>query len=178
MLTELCQELRNWFDRGQPKWYGDFTIENGALVLRDDMSLKDGQYFRIVGSALNDGVYQYGSAPIVIDGDATGLAFSIEDGHLMQDTDNAIPHYHYQLEDEAFTGAIWAMAVPHSVIALSEEIDEWNVKNADALSSPYASESFGGYSYTKASSGSSGSQANLSWIDAFKTKLNRWRKIL
>lgn len=144
MLTELCQELRNWFDRGQPKWYGDFTIENGALVLRDDMSLKDGQHFRIVGSALNDGVYQYGS-----DGDA--------------------------LQDESFTGAIWAMAVPPAVIALSEDIDAWIIKNAEILSSPYTSESFGGYSYTK-NTGSSGS-GGYSWTDAFRSRLNRWRKI-
>lgn len=182
MLTELCQELRNWFDRGQPKWYGTFTIENGALVLRDDMSLKDGQYFRIVGSALNDGVYQYGSTPIVIDGDPTGLAFSIEDGHLMQDTDNAIPHYHYRLEDEAFTGAIWAMAVPPSVVALSEEIDKWTAKNEDIDSSnmsPFQSESFEGYSYNKGYGGN-GSRAgggSVSWQDMFRTKLNRWRKI-
>ena len=148
MLTELCQELRNWFDRDQPKWYGDFTIENGALVLRDDMSLKDGQYFRIVGSALNDGVYQYGS-----DGDV--------------------------LRDESFTGAVWAMAVPPSVIALSAEIDDWIEKNADVLSSPYSSESFGGYSYTKSTgvSGNGGSAHAYGWQDAFRSRLNRWRKI-
>ena len=149
MLTELCQELRNWFDRNQPKWHGDFTIENGALVLRDDMSLKDGQYFRIVGSALNDGVYQWG-----------------HDGLLA---------------DESFTGSIWAMAVPPSVIALSEQIDAWIAKNEaidSANMSPFQSESFGGYTYNKGSGGSnSGSGAGLSWQDAFKRKLNRWRKI-
>lgn len=146
MLTELCQELRNWFDRDQPKWYGEFTIEDGALVLRDDMSLKLGQHFRIVGSALNDGVYQYG-----------------------QD----------ELADEAFTGSIWAMAVPPSVIALSAEIGEWVVKY-ESLSnenmSPFQSESFGGYTYSKAGAGSSGGGI-VSWQDAFRNKLNRWRKI-
>lgn len=151
MLTELCQELRNWFDRNQPKWYGDFTIENGALVLNDDMSLKDGQYFRIVGSALNDGVYQY-----------------------KQEEEN-------ELTDEIFTGAVWAMAVPPSVVALSAEIDEWIAKYGGVDSynmSPFQSESFGGYTYSKASGGSSGgSGTGLFWQDAFKNKLNRWRKI-
>ena len=31
MLTELCQELRNWFDR--ERYYGTFTIENGNIIL-------------------------------------------------------------------------------------------------------------------------------------------------
>ena len=142
MLTDLCQELRNWFDRGQPKWYGEFTIENGALVLNDDMELKVGQYFRVVGSSLNDGVYQWGS----------------EDA----------------LTDESFTGAIWAMAVPPSVIALSGEIDAWIVKYGDIVNSPYQSESFGGYNYSKASgNGTDG----VSWQNTFKSKLDRWRKI-
>lgn len=35
---------------------GEFKIENGSIELP---FLLDGQYFRIVGSVLNDGVYQY-----------------------------------------------------------------------------------------------------------------------
>ena len=149
MLTDLCQELRNWFDRNQPKWYGDFTIENGALVLSGDIALKDGQYFRIIGSALNDGVYQYG-------GNET-------------------------LTDESFTGSIWAMAVPPTVIALSNEIDEWIEKYESIDSqnmSPFQSESFGGYTYSKGSGGGSvASGGGLFWQDVFKGKLNHWRKI-
>lgn len=151
MLTELCQELRNWFDRDQPKWHGDFTIENGALVLSGDMALKDGQYFRVVGSALNDGVYQYTTSESDVQS---------------------------QLVDETFTGAIWAMAVPPSVVALSAEIDSWIAKyeNVDSANmSPFQSESFGGYTYSKGSSGGSG--GCLSWQGAFKSKLDRWRKI-
>ena len=47
MLTELCQELRNWFER--KKFFGTFTIESGQIDLPDG-SLQSGQYFRIVGS--------------------------------------------------------------------------------------------------------------------------------
>lgn len=54
MLTELCQELRNWFDK--ERHYGTFTIENGNIVAD---FLQPGQYFRIVGSIFSDGVYQY-----------------------------------------------------------------------------------------------------------------------
>ena len=44
-------------------------------------------------------------------------------------------------------------------------------KNAE---SPYTSESFGDYSYTKAT-GESG--APLTWRDVFASRLNAWRKL-
>lgn len=183
MLTDLCQELRNWFDRGQPKWFGDFTIENGALVLRSDMSLKDGQYFRICGSALNDGVYQYGNTQLIVDdeeGVPDTLSFSLnEDGHLIQTSEGATPRYRAQLTDETFHGSVWAMAIPPAVIALSTDIDEWVEKNAEIIASPYSSESFGGYSYTKRNGTSANGSSNsvFGWQDAFRSRLNRWRKI-
>ena len=46
-----------------------------------------------------------------------------------------------------------------------------------ALASPYQSESFGGYSYTKASAGSSDSGEGITWQKKFKSQLNQWRKI-
>ena len=54
------------------------------------------------------------------------------------------------LVDETFTGEIWAMAVPPSVIALAEDIEKFNkdVEERGLLDKGYASESFGGYSYT------------------------------
>lgn len=55
MLTELCQELRNWFDLDRR--FGTFTISGGALTAD---FLQPNQYFRIVGSVFNDGVHQYG----------------------------------------------------------------------------------------------------------------------
>ena len=58
MLSEICDYLRNYFDRNQPKFYGEIRIEDGALVGFED-KLQNGQYFRIVGSTFNDGVYQY-----------------------------------------------------------------------------------------------------------------------
>lgn len=75
-----------------------------------------------------------------------------------------------ELKDETFNGAVWALAIPPALIELTKEIEEWTAKN----SSPYVSESFGGYSYTKATN-SSGQPAT--WQDAFRTRLNRWRKI-
>ena len=146
MLTELCQELKNWFER--EKYFDTFTIENGAIIVPDG-SLQNGQYFRIVGSVFNDGVHKY-------------------------DPENA-----EQLTDEVFKGAIWTMAVPPSVVDLSERISEWETKYGESVSSPYSSESFGGYSYTKASSGQGNADSSSSptWQSSFASDLNKWRKI-
>lgn len=160
MMTELCQILRNWFDRDQKKWYGEVTISNGEISLvpnhkhglQSPFVLKQGQYYRIIGSLLNDGVHKY------------------------PDNDN-------ELVDEEFSGAVWAMAVPPSVIALCDEIQQWQDKYGGvegALMSPYSSESFAGYSYTKASGYSSNNgsgSAGVTWQDMFASRLNAWRKI-
>lgn len=83
------------------------------------------------------------------------------------------------LIDETFQGEVWAMAVPPAVIALSNEIEEWITKYGDQMDSPYQSESFGGYSYTKKSSGGSSNDGNdaSDWRSVFRTRLNNWRKI-
>ena len=142
MLTELCAELKNYFlrDRESDIHSGTFTIASGSIEALP--FLQEGQYFRIVGSLLNDGVYQY---------PATGLA------------------------DETFTGAVWAMAIPPAVIALAGEIAQWTAKNADTIDSPYTSESFGGYSYSKGTS-VSGTGA-YTWQDQFASRLNPWRRL-
>jgi hypothetical protein len=140
VLTELCQELKNWFCDEQDIRFGTYTIQNGTLSLP---FLLDGQYFRIVGSVLNDGVYKY---------------------------DNEL-----QLRDETFTGAVWAMKIPPSVVDLATEIDTWIEKNGSAASSPYQSESWGGYSYSLKSGGAE--SGSLDWRIVFGGSLNRWRKL-
>ena len=141
MLEELCAEVKNYFldNRENDIHDGEYTISNGSIDLP---FLKNGQYFRIVGSVLNNGVYQY---PVS------------------------------ELTDETFVGAVWAMNVPPAFVALSAEIDAWNEKNAEAISSPYTSESFGGYSYSKASGISGG--GGYSWQDQFESRLKRWRRL-
>lgn len=154
ILTELCQEIRNWFDRDQNKFYGEFVIEDGEIVSNESLfNLKEGQYFRIIGSTFNDGVHEY--TPV----------------HILSMT------------EESFDGSVWAMAVPPSVIALAEDISEWNGLYGGVSAtnmSPFKSESFAGYSYTKEDGGSSsggGGGAGLTWQAAFKDRLDRWRKL-
>ena len=73
------------------------------------------------------------------------------------------------LQDETFTGSIYLMKVPKDVLKLCDEITAYEA--AAGTASPYVSESFAGYSYTKRNGG------DTSWQSAFSTKLNRYRKI-
>ena len=79
------------------------------------------------------------------------------------------------LVDETFTGTIWALAIPKAVIDLSKEIEKWQEKNGEASVSPYQSESFGGYSYSKATDSTSGGA--VTWQSAFRKQLNVYRKL-
>ena len=137
MLTELCAELRNYFVVKIHN--GRFTINGGELAPLD--FLQKGQYFRIVGSIFNDGVYKFGDE--------------------------------LNLTDEVFEGAVWYMAVPKDVIDLAKDIEEYN-KSEQGKPSPYQSESFGGYSYTKATD----EKGNpIGWKSVFASRLNRYRKV-
>lgn len=136
MLEQILQYLQNWFPI--EKRPGTYTIEGGGISLP---FLKPGQYFRIMNSALNDGVYQYGD----------GL----------------------ELADETFDGSIWALAVPKAILMMLPDIEAWNAKYAAVAASPYTSESYGNYSYSKASSGDTGG----GWQSAFAAQLAPWRKL-
>ena len=82
-----------------------------------------------------------------------------------------------EMTDETFTGEVWAMAVPKDVIALVGDVDAWKEKYAVALQSPYMSESFGGYSYSKGYKNSSNSGTALTWQDVFSDRIKRWYKL-
>ena len=79
------------------------------------------------------------------------------------------------LTDETFNGTIWALAIPKAVIDLADEICKWQEKNGEAASGIYQSESFGGYSYSKATDAETGGA--VTWQSAFKKQLSAWRKI-
>ena len=136
-MNDLCDNLRNYFIR--EKHTGSFVIENGSISLP---FLVEGQYFRIVGSILNDGVYKY---------PCSGLT------------------------DEPFHGEIWAMAVPPAVTTLLTDINEWNAKYGEASRGLYQSESFAGYSYSKATDKETGNA--VTWQAVFRSELSKWRKI-
>lgn len=154
MLTELCKELKNWFEQPKDRHIGKFRIESGVLV--PSVSLLDGQYYRIIGSVFNDGVHQFRDP--------------LNSDDLLTD-------------EPEFDGAVWRMRVPKAVLDLAKEIADWQEKNGaldSANMSPFSSESFGIYSYSKGSSGSSTTGAGataVTWQAQFASRLNHWRKI-
>lgn len=79
-----------------------------------------------------------------------------------------------QLQAETFNGTVWALAVPAAVVKLAADITEWQGKNGEAMASPYTSESFGGYSYSKATDSKTGAPAT--WETVYRAQLNPYRK--
>lgn len=149
-LTAVCEEIRNWFEKDgmgrSAATSGDFVIAGGKLDLSS--MFKEGQYYRIIGSALNDGIHKYGEN---------------------------------DLTDESFNGEVHAAYIPFALVALLEEINSWLDKYGEVANSPYSSESFANYSYTKANNGrdaNSGIGSGAStWQSMFASRLNRWRKV-
>ena len=80
------------------------------------------------------------------------------------------------LRNETYTGIVTEVCVPPALLELLDEINAWQEKNAEAVQSPYQSESFGGYSYTKASGNTASGDAG-SWKTVFGPRLRTWRKI-
>lgn len=82
------------------------------------------------------------------------------------------------LNDEEFRGSVWEMSIPQDFLDLAKKIDDWNKVNGQADSvamSPFNSESFGGYSYSK--SGGYASDSGQGWSKAFASELRRYRKV-
>ena len=107
-------------------------------------------YIRIVGSRLNDGVHKKKNGS-------------------------------FQLVDESFHGGIWVMSPPADFLALVAEIEAWQAKYGGVSSenmSPFQSESFGGYSYSKSSGGSASSSGSSvpTWQSTYASRLNMYRR--
>ena len=143
MLTELCKELRNWFDRERHE--GTFTISGGVLTAD---FLREGQYFRVIGSVFNDGVHRWPDEPLA-DETFSGSVWAL-----------AIPEAVLQLSRD--------------IDAWREKYEAVD----SAAMSPYMMESFGGYSYQKGSVFTGQNiGGTASWISVFATRLKQWRKL-
>ena len=151
MLSEICGYLKNYFDRGQQKYYGKFSVVGGEIVPEngDSLNIQEGQYYRISGSVFNDGVWKFGTDSLT--------------------------------DETVFSGSIWLMAVPSDLVSLSKEISAWLEKYGvvDSVNmSPYSSESFAGYSYEKSQGYASIDGGMLNgWQNIYGERLKRWKKL-
>jgi len=147
-LTELCQELHNWFDR--VRYIGQITLDANGGIFCDGKSVTvlEGQYFRITDSVFADGVHLYpdvGTTPESFNGAVWVMA---------------VPP-----------------AVKTLAMDISAWREKYENVNAPSMS-PYMSESFGGYSYQKGSAFTSNNNSGgASWKTTFAARMNPWRKI-
>lgn len=147
-LTELCQEIRNWFDRA--RYIGRITLDAEGDVFCNGVAvgLLEGQYYRVIGSVFADGVHKYP--------DTETLAESF-DGAVWA---MAVPAPVINLAAEI---AEWR--------ARYEDVD------SEAMS-PFTSETVGSHSYSKGAASVAGASNTANWQSAFAARLNAWRKIL
>lgn len=122
----------------------------------------------LVPDGVHEGTFEVKEGGIVLPFLASGQYFRIC-GSVFND--GLHQHPAEDLTDETFTGTVWALAVPRQLVDLSDEIKAWIAKNQPSV---YTSESFGGYSYSKAT-GYRG--APLYWHDVFRARLNPYRKV-
>ena len=126
----------------------------------------------LVPGGIHEGTYTIEDGGITLPFLANGQYFRIC-GSVFNDGLHQYPAS--DLKAETFDGTVWALAVPQAVIDLALEIEAWETKNGEAASGIYQSESFGGYSYSKATDAETGGA--VTWQSAFKRQLSVWRKI-
>lgn len=113
MLEELMRECRNWFVAPNGVRHGVFTIKNGSISLP---FLVEGQYFRIIGSVFNDGVYKYGAGSLTdetFDGTVWALTVPAAFISLVEDVEEWRNQYesaaNSPFQSESFAGYSYTM---------------------------------------------------------------------
>lgn len=144
MITEVMRYIHNYFEDGYID--GTFTIaEDGTLSPAD--GIQNGQYICITGSTFHNGV------------------FRLLDGKLEEKPNGSTE------PAETFAGRVWTLHPPGSFLHLCMMIEAFQAA-AEKTNGPYTQESFGGYSYTKATNGNGGL---ATWQDAFDSQLMKWK---
>ena len=126
-----------------------------------------------VGSA--DGEFSVSDGTLAVDGLLEGQYFWVE-GSALNDGLHLYPPS--GMSDETFEGRVVFLRVPKAVVDLADEIEAWNQANSSVVDSPLQSESFGGYSYTKAGGGAQGNETPAAaWQLHFGARLRPYRKL-
>ena len=146
-LTELCQELKNWFER--EKYVGTFTITDGEISVPDG-SLQDGQFFRVIGSVFNDGVHKYGVDELT-DEVFKGAIWSMAVPPAVVELSERITAWINQYGD--------TVSSPYQ--SMSESFGDYSRS----------------WSKAGSGSGNANSGSGPTWQSMFASELNRWRKI-
>lgn len=145
-ITDFCEEINNFFEK--EKYIGEFTIENGQIVLPAIVDIKSDQYFRIIDSTFNDGVYQH---------PATNLKNETFQGAVwtMAIPKNAVDLYNQINEWDTKFGQSDVVSSPYQ----SESFGS------------------GGYSYSLKSTNSNSGADVTTWQGHFKAQLRKFKKV-
>lgn len=148
MLTELCTELNNWFERCIVS--GNITISSNGVTVGDaplSDYLQTGQYFRIVGSVFNDGVHCFLSDELEPENTFNGAIWAM-----------AVPKEVVTLSEDIDA---WNDANQTAL-------------NSPYQSESFGGYS---YSMKSGNGGNGGSSASYTWRDQFAAELRKWRKL-
>lgn len=147
-LEKVLYHIHNWFVRGSLTVSG-CAIEDGALPASVTDGMLNGQWYRIEGSYLNDGLHQHPADDL--QDETFGGTISLL----------AVPKPLLDLTDE-----------------IHDWIEDTASADRAARAAKYQSESFGGYTYSlKGDSRANSASGGLSgWQAAFASDLNAWRK--
>lgn len=146
-LDVLCAELNNYFIKDMSAIHlGDFEVKDGMVSPLD--FIKVGQYFRIVGSDLNDGVYLY-------------------NGELMDLKDESFNGAIWAMSVPPIV-----LALAADIDAWREKNEALDSENM----SPYTSENFEGY-YSYSKGGNSRGGTSTSWQSQFADRLKPYRRL-
>jgi len=122
-------------------------------------------WFPVKGAA-RSGTFEIASGRLAVDGLLQGQYYRIQ-GSVFND---GLHKSGDALKDETFTGTVTPLAVPAVLEELADEIEEWIAANP---ATDKISESFSGYSYSRAN-GANGAPGG--WQAAFAPRLARWRR--
>lgn len=147
-VADVMRQCNNYFETGYRAT--NYSISGGVLSPSD--ALRPGMWIYISGSFFWDGVWRVGEG------------WSVDEGWKLDGAGDGMP-------DDTFYGRVYFLAPPHEFLALCEEITAYAEK---AAVSPYQSESFGEYSYTKAQGKNGGI---LGWQEAFADRLRPYRRM-
>ena len=109
-----------------------------------------------------------------VDGLLDGQYFWVE-GSTLNDGLHLYPDW--DMQDETFDGRIIFLVIPNAVVDIAAQAEQWCDKNAEVIDSPLKSESFGGYSYTRADASTGSETPSEAWQVRFGARLRPFRKL-
>ena len=143
-MDKILNSINNYFYRFFER--GIYNIKANTIIVKGKYII--GQYIRIEGSTLNDGVYKVASVE--------GQNITLESSTI---------------KGEEFEGVISSLAIPNDLISLKAKIEVYESENKP---SAIVSESFGNYSYSLATN--TNGQA-LTWQEVFSNELKPYKKM-